>query len=92
MDDYNPVKIQVADRHHQPPKFTDFTVQQLKTFHDADAAVECLEQNPEVLTADRRFQIVHSTTLAVILDDAAIFRRLKKRGPSAPPNTGRIPI
>jgi hypothetical protein len=93
MDDHNQqVKIQVADPRHQPLKFMDLVVQRLEIHHDADAAVECLKQNPEVLTADRIFQIVYSTTLAPILDDVAIFLRLKKRGPAAPTNTGRIPI
>ena len=77
-EEHNSVQLQVADRHNLPLRFAHMTLAGYSDFTNADAVVNCLRLNPEVITNDRVFQIVDSRG-AVVMDDCKIHEAVRRR-------------
>jgi len=74
----NPVRLQVAGRHTMPHRFADLKVADYLDFTNVDSLLNCLRQNPQVMTSDSVFQIVDARG-EVVVESCNIDDRVSKR-------------
>ena len=71
--EHNAVRLQSANRHSLPLRFSDLPVAGYPRHSNADSVITLLRLHPEVTNAtDRVFQIVVDSTDKVVMDDIQI--------------------